>query len=83
MAPVIMGNPDRPELGDGADEQLLPHRSGDRRRILRGSHFSPTTEKISHAVRTPALILQCAEDVIAPDAVGDYVHRTCRASQLV
>ena len=30
MAPVIMGNADRPELGDGAHQQLLPDRPGDR-----------------------------------------------------
>ena len=31
MAPVIMGNDDRPGAGGGADQQLLPHRPGDRR----------------------------------------------------
>ena len=30
MAPVIMGNPDRPELGRGAHRELLPDRPGDR-----------------------------------------------------
>ena len=34
-------------------------------------------------VRTPALILQCAEDVIAPAAVGDYVHKRLAGSTLV
>jgi sigma-B regulation protein RsbQ len=34
-------------------------------------------------VQTPALILQCAEDVIAPQAVGEYVHRRLRNSELV
>jgi sigma-B regulation protein RsbQ len=29
MAPVIVGNPDRPELGVRADSQFLPHRSRD------------------------------------------------------
>jgi sigma-B regulation protein RsbQ len=31
----------------------------------------------------PALILQCREDVIAPLAVGEYVHQHLRESQLV
>ena len=30
IAPVIMGNADRPELGDGADQLVLPHGPGDR-----------------------------------------------------
>jgi sigma-B regulation protein RsbQ len=34
-------------------------------------------------VKTPTLILQCSEDVIAPDSVGEYVHRQMPASQLV
>ena len=35
MAPVIMGNPDRPELGEELTEQLLPHRPRDRRATSR------------------------------------------------
>ena len=33
MAPVIMGNPDRPGARRGADQQLLPHRPGDRQAL--------------------------------------------------
>jgi sigma-B regulation protein RsbQ len=31
----------------------------------------------------PALVLQCSDDVIAPDAVGEYVHRHLPGSRLV
>jgi sigma-B regulation protein RsbQ len=34
-------------------------------------------------IDTPALILQCSEDVIAPRSVGEYVHREMRNSTLV
>ena len=34
-------------------------------------------------VRLPALVLQCADDPIAPDAVGDYVHAQISGSTLV
>ncbi len=82
MAPVIMGNPDRPELGAEltnsfcrSDPEIAKHFAhvtflGDNRADL---------EK----VRTPALILQCSNDVIAPAAVGDYVHAHLAGSQLV
>ena len=30
----------------------------------------------------PALILQCSEDIIAPNAVGEYVHRQTPGSTL-
>jgi sigma-B regulation protein RsbQ len=33
-------------------------------------------------VRIPTLVLQCSADVIAPDAVGEYVHRTVAGSVL-
>jgi sigma-B regulation protein RsbQ len=35
------------------------------------------------AVRVPSLVLQCSEDVIAPYAVGEYVHRQMPGSRLV
>ena len=53
MAPVIMGNPDRPELGDGADQQLLPHRSGRSPGSSPGSRSCPTTAPTSPKVRRP------------------------------
>jgi sigma-B regulation protein RsbQ len=34
-------------------------------------------------VSTRALILQCAEDIIAPTEVGEYVHRHLPGSTLV
>ena len=34
-------------------------------------------------ITTPSLILQCSEDVIAPDAVGSYVHSRLPGSRLV
>jgi sigma-B regulation protein RsbQ len=34
-------------------------------------------------VRVPTVVLQCSDDVIAPDAVGEYVHRSIAGSELV
>jgi sigma-B regulation protein RsbQ len=34
-------------------------------------------------VSTPSLVLQCAEDAIAPEAVGAYVHRRLTDSRYV
>jgi sigma-B regulation protein RsbQ len=82
MAPVIMGNPDRPELGTEltnsfcrADPEIAAH-------FARVTFFSDNRQDLGH-VRTPTLILQCSDDVIAPYAVGEYVHRHIPASQLV
>ena len=34
-------------------------------------------------MRTPSLVLQCADDAIAPDVVGEYVDRQLPDSRLV
>jgi sigma-B regulation protein RsbQ len=77
-----MGNPERPELGDEltnsfcrTDPEIAQHFArvtflGDNRRDLAG-------------VSVPSLVLQCSDDVIAPLAVGEYVHRSLPRSELV
>jgi len=82
MAPVIMGNADRPELG----EELTNSFCRTDPRIAR--HFARvtfTSDNRADLARTaiPTLILQCSEDVIAPVAVGEYVHRQIPNSKLV
>ena len=53
MAPVIMGNGDRPELGEELTEQLLPRRPGDRRATSRASTFLSDNRADLARVRTP------------------------------
>jgi sigma-B regulation protein RsbQ len=82
MAPVIMGNPDRPELGQEltnsfcrTDPQIAAH-------FARVTFLSDNRTDLAH-VAVPTLILQCSDDVIAPYAVGEYVHRHVARSRLV
>ena len=82
MAPVIMGNADRPELGleltnsfCRADPDIASH-------FARVTFLSDNRPDLARS-RTPALVLQCSDDVIAPGAVGDYVHRHLPNSRLV
>ena len=82
MAPAIMGNADRPELGVEltnsfcrTDPEIAAH-------FARVTFLSDNRQDLPH-VATPTLILQCSDDVIAPYAVGEYVHRHMPASQLV
>ncbi|PSJ15837.1 alpha/beta fold hydrolase [Nitrosomonas supralitoralis] len=82
MAPMIMGNPDRTELG----EELANSFCRTDPEIAR--HFAKTTfltdcRDILDNVHIPALILQCAHDVIAPQAVGEYMYHKMPKSQLV
>jgi sigma-B regulation protein RsbQ len=82
MAPVIMGNPDRKELG----EELTNSFCRTDPEIAR--HFARTTflsdyRDILAGVHLPVLILQCSDDVIAPQEVGEYVHHKMPGSKLV
>ncbi len=82
MAPVIMGNPDRPELGEELTNSFCRTDPEIAKRFARATFLSDNRADLPK-VTTPALILQCSEDVIAPAVVGEYVHRNLRNSKLV
>jgi sigma-B regulation protein RsbQ len=82
MAPVIMGNPDRPELGEELTESFCRTDPAIARRFARTTFLSDNRADLDHA-RTPSLVLQCRNDVIAPMEVGCYVHEHLADSELV
>jgi sigma-B regulation protein RsbQ len=82
MAPVIMGNPERPELGAELTNSFCRTDPEIARKFARVTFLSDNRDDLAE-VRTPALILQCSDDVIAPTPVGDYVHRKLPRSTLV
>jgi sigma-B regulation protein RsbQ len=73
MAPVIMGRPDRPELGEELTESFCRTDPEIARRFARVTFLSDNRADLRH-VTTPALILQCSNDVIAPMSVGAFVR---------
>src|SRR5687768_1927193 len=82
MAPVIMGNPDRPELGAELTASFCRTDPEIQKQFARVTFMSDNRADLARA-RVPALVLQCSDDVIAPDAVGHYVHRNLPESRLV
>ncbi|TFW05777.1 alpha/beta hydrolase [Oxalobacteraceae bacterium OM1] len=82
MAPTIMGNPGQPALASELENSFCrtdPKIAG---------HFARTTFLSDHRadlpkLNKPSLILQCSDDVIAPDAVGRYLHAQLADSSLV
>jgi sigma-B regulation protein RsbQ len=82
MAPVIMGNSDRPELAQELTNSFCRTDPEIARHFARTTFLSDNRTDLPK-LRIPALILQCAEDVIAPLAVGEYVHRAVPNSELV
>jgi sigma-B regulation protein RsbQ len=73
MAPVIMGTPDRPELGEELTNSFCRTDPDIARRFAHVTFRSDNREDLAR-VRTPALVLQSASDAIAPQSVGEYVH---------
>ncbi|MBG0832178.1 alpha/beta hydrolase [Planomonospora sp. ID67723] len=82
MAPMIMGNPDRPELGAELTNSFCRTDPAIARHFA-GVTFLSDNRADLRRVRTPTLILQCSNDVIAPQTVGEYVHRAIPGSELV
>jgi sigma-B regulation protein RsbQ len=82
MAPAIMGNPDRPELGEALANSFCATDPDIARAFARTTFFSDNRADLPRLdVRT--LILQCREDIIAPPCVGEYVHAHVRNSDYV
>jgi sigma-B regulation protein RsbQ len=82
MAPVIMGNPDRPELGAELTNSFCRTDPAIARHFARVTFLSDNRVDLPK-VKVRALILQCSEDVIAPTCVGEYVYRNLPGSELV
>jgi sigma-B regulation protein RsbQ len=81
MAPVIMANPDRPELGEELTASFCRTDPEIAQRFARVTFLSDNRADLA-TVSVPTLVLQCSEDAIAPPAVGEYVHRAIAGSRL-
>ncbi|MEE1822394.1 alpha/beta hydrolase [Streptomyces sp. BE20] len=82
MAPVIMGNPDRPELGEELTTSFCAT-DPDMARVFARTTFLSDSRDDLKSVTVPTLVLECAQDVIAPREVGAYVHAAIPGSRLV
>jgi sigma-B regulation protein RsbQ len=82
MAPVIMGNGDRPELSDELENSFCRADPEIAKGFARATFLSDNREDLPR-VTAPCLVLQCADDAIAPAEVGAYVDRMLPESTLV
>ena len=81
LAPVIMKNPDRPELGVELEASFCSTDPIIARRFATATFFADNRSDAAKS-RVPSLIMQCSDDMIAPLAVGDWLHRTMPHSTL-
>ena len=82
MAPVIMGNPDRPELGEELTASFCRTDPEIAKRFARVTFMSDSRSDLG-PIDARVLILQSRDDVIAPRVVGEYVHNAIPGSEFV
>ena len=82
MAPIIMGNPERPELTLELEASFCNTDPIHAQHFARVTFLSDNRADLPK-LRSRTLILQCDKDAIAPVAVGEYVHQCIPESQLL
>lgn len=82
MAPVIMGNPDEPALGDELARSFCAVDPDIAERFARATFLSDNRDDLA-GVTARTLVLQCRNDAIAPLEVGEYVADQLPDSSLV
>lgn len=81
LAPTIMGAPNQPHLASGLTASFC------RNDPEIAHHFASVTFRSDHRLvvprsTTPALILQCSDDLIAPCTAGQWLHENLPHSTL-
>ena len=81
MAPVIMGAPGQPALGEELTNSFCRTEPEIAKQFARVTFMSDNRKDVS-GLDTPTLILQSSDDLIAPVAVGEYLHTALPNSTL-
>jgi sigma-B regulation protein RsbQ len=82
MAPAIMGNPDRPELGAELTNSFCRTDPEIAKAFARVTFTSDNRDDLAK-IAIPTLILQCTDDIIASREVGEFVRRGIPNSKMI
>ncbi len=82
MAPVIMQNPERPELAEELANSFCRTKPEIAKHFAKVTFLSDNRPDLPK-LKTPSIILQCDPDSIAPVCVGEYTHKHLTNSLLV
>ncbi len=74
LAPVIMKNGERPELTEELQESFCSTDPVIAQKFARATFFSDNRKDLEK-LKIRSLVLQCSDDAIAPDAVGEFTHK--------
>lgn len=82
LAPSIMGNQDRPQLGERLTNSFCATDPEIAKHFARVTFLSDNREDLVK-LTIPSLTLQCTNDIIAPVEVGRYMHEKMQNNTLV
>ncbi|MGJ8594108.1 MAG: alpha/beta fold hydrolase [Aquaticitalea sp.] len=80
LAPLVMKNDERPELTQELEESFCAADPVITRKFAEVTFFSDNREDLSQ-ITQPCLVMQCSDDAIASDDVGQYVHNQIKDSK--
>ena len=81
LAPAIMKNTNRPELGEELTESFCSTDPVIARRFAEATFLADNRDDLGR-VSVPSLILQCSDDMVAPEQVGHYLKEKLPDSTL-
>ncbi|WP_179344988.1 alpha/beta fold hydrolase [Winogradskyella ursingii] len=79
LAPVVMKNEDKPELTKELEVSFCSTDPIITRNFAEVTFFSDNRDDLANLTK-PCLVLQCSDDAIAPDEVGQYIHEQIKGS---
>lgn len=82
LAPVVMKNDDQPELTKELEASFCSTDPVIARKFAEVTFFSDNRKDLAN-LKVPSLIMQCADDTLAPDVVGEYLNAALPKSTLV
>jgi sigma-B regulation protein RsbQ len=73
LASIVMKNPDRPELANDLAEVFCSTDPRVARKFAEVTFFGDNRTDLAR-LHVPSLVMQCSDDSVAPEAVGQFVH---------
>jgi sigma-B regulation protein RsbQ len=81
FSPKIMANPEQPELSTELKEKFCHADPGITKQFARVTFLGDNRPDLPY-IKTPVLIMQCSEDILAPAEVGEYMQENIGGSVL-
>ncbi len=82
IAPAIMGNPDRPHLGEKLAESFCQTDPEIAKKFARVTFLSDNRKDLPQ-LRIPSLTIQCDDDILASPTVAEYIREHTPGNEMI